>query len=112
MIGKTAFIDWLKSSFQGTNGTASGRRITAFWFVVLATITCFSIIVLAYLMILLEHKIDQIDIETLKVLTDLFIYITITVLTLFGIVTVQQITSFFQFKKSDKDVKNEQQPPQ
>lgn len=92
------FIDWLLPSLQGNNGTSSSRRLTAFWFVILATITCFSIIVLAYLMVLLETKIEQIDIETLEVLTDLFIYITITVLTLFGIVTVQNISQMLTFK--------------
>lgn len=71
------FLRWLKPSFEGGHGTASFRRFTAFWLVILD----------AYLIIA-----DKLE-ESARI----YVYYAnlVTVLLIIGILTTQNVLEFF-----------------
>jgi hypothetical protein len=80
------FIKWLRPSFEDNDGKASYRRITAFVMVCL----------ISYMVV---YEKVQIELH-FKV----FLSLLITLLLLIGIVTTQNILTFFN-KKSDENEK-------
>lgn len=78
------FVNWAKPSFEGQNGTASFRRFTAFFLVMLD------------MYLILADKIN----EDQRV--NVYYANLVAVLLIIGIVTTQNVLQFFNRGKEDK----------
>ena len=75
---------------QGVDGKASARALTNFWYVLLNTGISISIVVLAY-RISDQDKPTVEAISSLKILVWLCVIYNLTILVIFGIVSIQQL---------------------
>lgn len=78
------FIQWIRPSFEDNDGKSSYRRITAFVFVCL----------ISYMVVF--DKVQQ------EVHLKVFYSMLVTLLLLIGIVTAQNILTFFNRKNDEK----------
>lgn len=78
---------FLTPTLLGNDGKASSRKVTAFWFVAIATLEALTILIFAYLMLFGAMEVTDGRVRVLGVLVELFLYTLIMVLALFGIIT-------------------------
>lgn len=98
----TRLIRWLAPSMQGTDGKASARALTNLWYVLLNTAISVAVVVLAF-RIVDQSKPTLEAVSALKALILLCVIHNLTVLILFGIITIQQVTQGIRaFKGQDK----------
>ena len=83
-------LKWLSPSMQGIDGKASARALTNFWYVALNTGISIAIVVLAF-RIVDQPKPKTEAIAALKILVWLCVIYNLTILTIFGIVSIQQV---------------------
>lgn len=94
-----SLVTWLKESFNGEDGKASGKRITAFTFVALSVMIVLCILCLTYLIMSGRYKYEYRDVMKYSVTT---LYICCgMILLLWGVVTFAQI---IQFKNGGGDL--------
>jgi len=86
-----SLINWIKPSFQGPDGKSSARALTNFWYVFLNTVISVSAILLAY-MIVDQPKPTAEAIQALKIIVWLTVIYNLTILIIFGIVSIQQVS--------------------
>lgn len=86
-------IQWLRPSLEGKDGKSSARAITNFWYVGLNTLIALSTIILAFLIIdKTDSQVNKYSVDVLWALIWLTGVYNITVLLVFGIVSLQQVT--------------------
>lgn len=85
-----SFIKWLAPSMEGKDGKSSARALTNFWYVFLNTGISVSIVVLAYKIAQQPKPTDE-AIAALKILVWLCVIYNLTILVIFGIVSIQQL---------------------
>ena len=84
-------IKWLKSSVEGKDGRSSARALTNFWYVFLNTFIVFHV---AYEIdkIIAKESLSPLIEKVLWVEFWVFVILNATVLIIFGIVTIQNLT--------------------
>ncbi len=85
-----SLINWIKPSLQGIDGKSSARALTNFWYVFLNSCISIAVVVLAYI-IVYQPKPNAEAIAALKILVWLTVIYNITILVIFGIVSIQQV---------------------
>lgn len=85
-----SLIKWIAPSFQGPDGKSSARALTNFWYVFLNTGITIAAVVLAYIIVDQPKPTDE-AIAALKILVWLTIIYNLTILVIFGIVSIQQV---------------------
>lgn len=85
-----SLINWIKPSLQGADGKSSARALTNFWYVLLNTGISVAIVVLAY-KIADQPKPNSEAVAALKILVWLCVIYNVTILIIFGIVSIQQV---------------------
>ena len=88
------FLNWLKKSAQGVNNTASSRRLSAFWFVVLTTLNTWNIQLLTSLILGNKENTNEKMFILLDKLITLEYILCGMILILLGLITIQQIINF------------------
>jgi hypothetical protein len=83
-------LTWLKGSMEGKDGKSSARALTNFWYVFLNTILSLGVLYLVYYIIKAEVVNNQ-AVNALWALIWLIVIYNVTILTIFGIVTAQNI---------------------
>lgn len=83
-------IQWLKPSLEGKDGKASARALTNWWYVGLNTILSFGVLYLVYF-IIKSKVVNNEAVNALWALIWLIVIYNITILTIFGIVTAQNL---------------------
>lgn len=81
---------WIAPSLQGIDGRASARALTNFWYVFLNSCISIAVVVLAYIIVYQEHPTIE-AIAALKILVWLTVIYNLTILIIFGIVSIQQV---------------------
>jgi len=86
-------IQWLRSSVEGKDGKSSARALTNFWYVGLNTAITVCVIVLAFKIIAkTDTTVNKHAIDALWALIWLSVIYNLTILLIFGIVSMQQVT--------------------
>lgn len=85
------FTEWIKTSFEGGGKTASSRRVTTFWFVVLETIISFTILVTCMFLVFSE-KTRPHGLDAVWKLIIFSIISRVSIFLLMSIITWQNIT--------------------
>lgn len=93
MLKKFLNWNWVKNSFEGNNNTASSRRLTTFWFVVLVTLNTVGMIAMAYIVVLTKDISAGKSIEAMSKLIELQIILCSMVLLLAAIVSVTDLNN-------------------
>lgn len=83
-------IKWIAPSLQGVDGKASARALTNFWYVLLNTGISISAVLLAYMIVEQPKPTDE-AIQALKIIVWLTVIYNLTILVIFGIVSIQQV---------------------
>ena len=86
-----SLINWIKPSLEGIDGRSSARSLTNAWYVVINTIITVCILFLAKDIISQPHPNDK-SVDTLWALIWLCVIFNVTILVIFGIVSIQQVT--------------------
>lgn len=82
---------WLKPSMEGPDGKASARSLTNFWYVILNTGITICVIILGFDIAHQQKPTDE-AVVALRYLIYLCIIFNVTILIIFGIVSIQQVT--------------------
>ena len=86
-------IKWLSPSMEGKDGKSSARALTNFWYVALNTAISICIIILAFNIVDKTDKtINDSAVDALWALIWLSVIYNVTILLIFGIVSMQQVT--------------------
>jgi predicted membrane protein len=83
-------LKWLAPSMQSADGKASARALTNFWYVALNTAVTICAVKLAFIIVGQPNPTSE-AIQALKIIVGLTIIYNITILIIFGIVSLQQV---------------------
>lgn len=87
------FINWIRSSVEGKDGKSSARALTNFWYVALNTGISICVVVLAFTIVSKTNAtINDSAVDALWGLIWLSVIFNLTILLIFGIVSMQQVT--------------------
>lgn len=100
-MNKEKIIKWFRSSLEEENGIASSRRLTAFWFVILATVIVGFGIAILYRAAFYKGEINSEVLSSMNFLEEILYIICGTILLLFGVTTAQNITGILKEGKKD-----------
>jgi hypothetical protein len=95
-------IKWLKPSFEGADGKSSARALTNGWYVFLNTILSLGVLYLVYIVVKSE-TVNSEAVLAIKSLIWLIVIYNITILLIFGIVTIQNVTQLTRAFKGVED---------
>lgn len=95
-------IKWLKPSVEGLDGKASARALTNSWYVFLNTILSLGVLYLVYIVVK-SDKVNSEAVLAIKSLIWLIVIYNITILLIFGIVTIQNVTQLTRAFKGVED---------
>jgi len=85
------FVNWLRASFEGSNKSASSRRVTTFWFVALETIISLAIVTCCIFLVLTEESRPQ-ALDSIYKLIIFSVISRVSIFLLMSIITWQNIT--------------------
>lgn len=97
-------VNGFLTTIRGADGKLSARRITAFWFVVLATMIVTCELAIIWLAVFKQITLTSYTIELLGVGVDILWVVCGMILMLFGVVTWDKIQHLKAGKEKKEDV--------
>jgi beta-lactamase regulating signal transducer with metallopeptidase domain len=101
------FLSWLSPSFQGIDGKSSARALTNFWYVLLNSSVTICVVVLGFI-IAIKPEVNNYAVDVMWVLVWLIVIYNLTVLLIFGIISIQNVIELSKSIRGKDDTEKEE----